>query len=89
MEKTRTTEEPAQADIQDLISVYSTDFSSADCLEVPLNAMHTAAASRETRLMNVRSVVTCLKSLNDMELTFCLEVVELVNLILVVGNTSN
>ena len=70
LKRTLTTEEPAQADTQDIISFYSTDFSSADCLQIQLNALHTAAASSEARLMNVESVVTYLKSLNNAGILF-------------------
>ena len=49
--------------------------------------LHTAAASRETRLKDIDSVVTYLKSLNDVELVFYSEVVKVVNLILVMPAT--
>ena len=50
--------------------------------------MHTAAALSETRLMNLESVVTYLKLLNDVELAFYSEVVKLVKLILVLPATN-
>ena len=61
---------------------------SAVQIQVQLNAMHTAGASSETRLTNVQSVVTYLKSLNDVELAFYSEVVKLVKLILVMPATN-
>ena len=48
----------------------------------------TASASNETRLTSVESVVTYLKSLNDVELAFYSEVVKLVKLILVMPATN-
>ena len=56
LKKILTAEKSSETDIQDIVSFYSTDFTSADALQVQLNAMHTAVASRETRLKDIYRV---------------------------------
>ena len=88
LERVVTTKEPAQADIEDITSFYSTDFSCADCLQVQLNALQTAATSSEIRLIDVQSDVAFLKRLNSVELAFFSEVIKVVKLILVMPATN-